>query len=251
MQIRVERFLAITAMLASTAVLAIGCVVEEDSSGPGTSGGTGGTGATGGSGGTAGGAAGGAGQAGSGATGGDAGGGGTAGTAGTDGGQECLGDTLNDADASAEAGFCANLPYAGVTCPDPSLEGSLPLGLALCYHMEDYGKLGVAEEIASCLAAITETDACSTAHDDAVQDCVNAVFPKACALEPYPDGDGGVVDLCDIVSSACAAVTKADCDSALAPFSANGAYDLVVCFDNAQATADTCQAAFEDCVLPF
>jgi hypothetical protein len=247
MKMRVERFLAITAMLASTAALAIGCVTEEDSGGG--PGGSGGTGATGGSGGTAGSTAGSAGStagsAGSGATGGEAG------AAGADGGEQCLGDTAKNADAGAEYDFCGALPYVNDTCADAGSESGLPLGLDLCYHMTDYGKLGVTEEMASCLAAITVADACSTAHDDAVQDCVNAVFPKACPLAPYDDGDGGTIDLCDEVSTACTAVTKAECAAALAPFSSVGAYDLVVCFDAKNSTAATCEADFYDCVLPF
>jgi hypothetical protein len=245
MQIRVERFLAITAVLASTAVLAIGCVSEEESSGAG---GKGGAGATGGTGGTAG-SAGGAGEAGSGATGGDAGNAGAGGSAGGDAGPECVGDTPLNADAGVEGfDFCANLPYVNATCADAGTESGLPLGLEVCYHMSWYGRLGVTEALAGCLEGITVTDACSQAHDDAVQNCINSVWPLACTTGPITVADAGTLDVCQEIADDCPQITKADCLAAVSPFNADGQYEIAACY---AIPVGTCQEDFEACVLPF
>jgi hypothetical protein len=253
MQIRVERFLAITAMLAGTALAAGGCVTEEETDATGGSSGSGGSSASGGSAGSTGGSAGSTGGS-AGSTGGSAGStGGSAGSAG-DAGTECLGDTPSDPDAGVE-GICSTLPYAGTTCPDAGVEGGgIPTGVSLCDYMAVNGRLGVLEAMVTCLAAISG-DACTAAHDTGVQACVDSIFPQACETGPLPLDDGGTYDLCQDVADSCPAsdagtggISKEQCLDSISPFTPAGQLSIAECYNT---VVGTCEDDFTACVFAF
>ncbi len=257
MQIKVERFLAITALLASTAAVAAGCSSEDVATDTDA-------GVTGGSGGVGGGQAGAGGQAGgsTGGTAGQAGGGGTAGvaggggTAGSDAGVECLGDTPQN-DAGIEF-ICDGLPYATTTCPgdpDAGIEGGgPPLGYSLCTYMEAHGRPGVTEELYNCLGKINETDQCSSAHDDAVQKCIDDTFALACTVGPVTVGDAGAVDCaflastCPAVSGGTTGVTESQCQQALSSMNEQTRVDIVQCYNDAAPATNDCALDFTACV---
>jgi hypothetical protein len=201
---QVERFLAITAMLAASTVMGVGCgssdtETDTDAS-PNTGGaGQGGSGGTDGStGGTAGSATGG--TAGT-ATGGAAGGGGTAGGAagagGSAGGTACFGDT--GADPSIE---CGNLTYYATDC-----SGSAPNGALLCDYAEAKGRRGVFEALYACLNAIAG-DACAQAHNDAVDACYSSTANNTC--EPM-DPANAPSSNCAAMETVCPALPASEC----------------------------------------
>ena len=256
MQIRIEKFLAITAMLAGTALAAGGCVSEEETDATGGTGGVGGTGGgTGGSagsstGGTAGASTGGTAGASTGGTAGASGSAGSAGAAG-DAGTECLGDDLADPDAGTEGFDCSTLPYWTASCLDAGAE--FALGADLCSYMSANGRPGVVEALGACLNAIGG-DPCSAAHDTAVQGCIDTVFPQACAPAPIMDADGGVWDVCGEVEASCptsgagGGITKAQCLTALGPFTEAGQLQIATCYNNGTGA---CEDDFNGCVFNF
>src|SRR5688572_3645297 len=189
MRIDVERFLTITALLAAGGAVAAGVGSEDvdnkppdggivgaggmggrgGSAGRGGSSGSGGTAGRGGSGGTSDASAGTSGTGGT--TGGSGGTGGAAGDASV-----CLGDT-KVSDAADPA--CETLPYSEATCGDA---GDGPLGLELCRYMHDAARAGIYEALHDCLMDVAGDggNACSTAHGDAAQECLDLVLPQAC-----------------------------------------------------------------------
>lgn len=240
MRIQVEKFLALTALLAAGSVMSVGCVTEDTetntdagiASGGGAGGSTGGAAGAAGSGGVAG-AAGGGGVAGA------AGGGGTAGSDGGDA-EACLGDT------GTEIADCTQLPYAATTCGDAGAEGGLsPLGYELCVWTQGYGKLGLQQPMWDCLNAITTANACD---DATAQKCLDDLAPKACELGPLPDGDGGTYDLCKSVAASCTGstgVTEAECAAVINATSAGAADAIWNCYE---AGSGACADDFWQCV---
>lgn len=243
MQIQVEKFLALTALLAAGSVMSVGCVTEDTKTD--TDAGIAGGGGAGGSTGGAAGAAGGGGVAGAAGGGGAAGAAGGGGSAGSDGGS-CYGDT------GTEIADCGQLPYATTTCGDAGAEGGLsPLGYELCGWVQGYGRLGIQQPMWDCLNAITG-DACAAAHDAAVQKCIDDHFPLACQHDPLPDGDGGTYDACKDVADSCkpvsggtAGITEAECNNALNPMSTGAMTAVLNCYDT--GTGD-CRDDFINCV---
>ncbi|MBK8996617.1 MAG: hypothetical protein IPM35_12830 [Myxococcales bacterium] len=249
MRIQVEKFLALTALLAAGSVMSVGCVTEdtETNTDAGIAGG-------GGAGGSSGGAAG---AAGSGGVAGAAGGGGVAGAAGAAGGGGTAGSDGGDAaacygDTGTEIADCGQLPYATTGCGDAGAEGALaPLGYDLCMWVQGYGRLGIQQPMWDCLKAITG-DACAAAHDAAAQKCIDDHFPQACQHDPLPDGDGGTYDPCKDVAESCKAVdggtggvTEAECNNALNPMSTGAMTAVLNCYDI--GTGD-CRDDFIGCV---
>jgi hypothetical protein len=240
MRMQVERFLAITAVLATGSMMSVGCVSEDDTdtktdaqvnTGGTSSGGTGGSsGGTGGSAGTATG-----GSAGT-STGGAAGGGGTAGAGGA-----CFGDTTVS-DAGAEGGIdCSTLPYAATDCGDDAgVEGS-PTGVAMCGYIATQGRAGVAEAMLTCLAAIGG-DACSSVHDDAVSNCVQTVYSNTCAPADPPNAPSAA---CAALSGSCPAVAEADCKINLDPLTTDAGNAILDCYE---ALSGDCAEDFNLCL---
>lgn len=227
MRMQVERFLAITAVLATGSIMSVGCVSEDDAdtktdaqvnTGGTSSGGQGGSsgGSTGGTAGTATG-----GTAGT-ATGGAAGGGGTAGAAGA-----CFGDTTVS-DAGAEGIDCTTLSYAATVCGDDAgAEGTEPLGVQMCNYISLQGRVGVAEAMFDCLAAISG-DACATPHDDAVSACVQSVYGNTC---PPADPATAPSNDCAGLNTICPAVAEADCKINIDPLTPAAGEAVFDCFD--------------------
>ncbi|MCA9594616.1 MAG: hypothetical protein KC776_14930 [Myxococcales bacterium] len=257
MQIKVERFLAITALLASTAAVAAGCssedVATDTDAGVSGSGGVGGTG--GGTAGSGGGQAGSAGQAGSGGTAGVAGAAGGGGTAGADGGA-CLGDDTQS-DAGLEGGICAGLPYYSTSCPgdpDAGIEGGLqPSGAIFCDYMELHGRPGVTEALYNCLAAINVSDQCSVDHDNAVNDCINNTFSLACGVGPVTVGDAGatsckdVADSCPAVSGGTAGIDESQCQQVMNSMNEQTRVDIIQCYNDYAPGTNDCAEDFKAC----
>jgi hypothetical protein len=119
--------------------------------------------------------------------------------------------------------------------------------------METNGRIAVVEEMVSCLAAITD-DACSAAHDTKVQACVDTVFPQACMTTGIiTQDDGGTIDACQEVADSCGpddagtgGITKADCLASLSPFTPDGQYSILQCYN---IPVGTCEDDFAACVL--
>jgi hypothetical protein len=208
----------------------------------GTAGGAAGSGGTAGgaagSGGTAGGAAGSGGTAGGAA--GAAGSGATAGAAGAGG--ACLGD--GDADAGFEGIDCSTLSYYTDDCADAGYEW--PLGVDLCSWADANLRPEVANAMLACLGAINVSDNCSSAHDAAVQNCLDTVIPQACTKPLIDDGDGGLYDPCTDVTSFCSAVPMSQCDNTLDAVTNASEVAILTCWNNSNGTS--CSDDWDSCV---
>lgn len=260
MQLKLEKFLKITAVLASAGALAVGCTVNQDVDDNPNTGGTGG-----GSAGTGGGAAGSAGSSGSGGTAGSSGSGGTAGSsgaggsAGADAGTECLGDTGSNPDAGVE-GLCAGLTYYKTFCPgdaDAGVEGAFPPGAQLCDYMATYGRAGVTEELFNCLNALPAASACDASHTTGVNACISSVFPQACDTGGVTFPDAGVVT-CQDVATACPAVTNGtagitaqECQDSINAMNPQTRMDIMRCFDNSGGNGTATGPNTGDCADDF
>lgn len=253
MEFSLDKFLAITAVMAGIGIAACSSTSEEDGSGgdAGTGGGTGGTGAVGGSGGQAGGS----GQAGQAGSGGQAGGGGeagmdggtdaSAGSAGNAGnagaGGACLDDTTQG-DAGME-GLCDTLPYAMTDC-DPGSEGGVsPLGYETCWRMSNRLRAGVMEALFACLAEIpTEApDECSTAHDDAATECYTSTLEAACEQTEAETA-------CTTITTGCSAVDQTSCEMTLNGFLPEAHAEILTCIAGATGTTDPCENIVANCI---
>ncbi len=259
MQLKLEKFLKITAVLASAGALAVGCTVNQDVDDNPNTGGTGG-----GSAGTGGGAAGSAGSSGSGGTAGSSGSGGTAGSsgaggsAGADAGTECLGDTLSNPDAGVEGGPCGNLTYIATTCPGPDAgaEGApSPDGVVLCDYMHAHGRAGVTEELFNCLNALPAASACDASHTTGVNACISSVFPQACDTGGVTFPDAGVVT-CQDVATSCPAVsggtvgiTANECQDSINAMNPQTRMDIMQCYNDAAPATGDCADDFTACVF--
>ena len=285
MEISADRFLAITALLAST-TLAGGCSenvdtkTDGDSGVAGVGGGSGGSGGGtagsggGGQGGEAGSAGSGGGTAGAGGstggaagTGGASGAAGAAGTAGTggagDAGQECLGDATPEAGASD----CLDLSYATTLCgsdPDAGVEGLPPLGFLFCDYVAQNGRSEVFEATHECLSNISVSDDCGTDHDTAVQACIDTVLPQACDAPPPTIGDAGMVGCAEIAASCpadadagIAGIDEQTCRDSLDAFNDAARATIVQCYNDSGLLADggvsmtACDEDFTACVFNF
>ena len=128
----------------------------------------------------------------------------------------------------------------------------MPLGYDMCIYTAGYGRKGVQEKMLTCLKAISG-DACSSAHDAAVQKCLDQVFPQACQHPPLAGADGGTYDPCKDVAESCPAVdggtsgvSEGECNAALNPLTVASVTAALVCYD--KGTGD-CRQDFEDCLL--
>jgi len=173
--------------------------------------------------------------------------GGIGGTVGSDAGA-CLGDT-SSVDAGAEP--CADLPYALQTCGDGGSD--VPSGQALSAYMADSGRPGVFAALKTCLSAVGDAGtACSAAHDTAVQNCIDDIFPQACDGVSTTIGDGAVKTCAD-VSDTCAddagvsPLSEAACEDSLHAFTAAGRTAILDCFD--RNDQGPCVDTFEICLF--
>jgi hypothetical protein len=102
--------------------------------------------------------------------------------------------------------------------------------------MAENGRPGVFPALKSCLATVGDAGtACSAAHDMAVQDCIETVFPQACDGLSTTRGDGSV-ETCATVSDAC----KGE-DGSASPLS------VQVCEDSLHAFKPAARTAILDC----
>lgn len=247
MNIKLDRFLAITAVLATAGAMAVGCKVEDNSTNNYTGG-------TAGAGGGSAGAGGSAGSAGSAGTAGTAGSAGSGGSAGGDAGVECIGDELSGGpDAGIESGICYDLAYAATVCDhdnDPGTEDIPSAGMTLCNYMEWHGRPGVFEELYGCLDAITG-DACAAAHDTAVNNCISTVFPMACEVGPVQGSAGAVTcqDIVDACETTETPISLQECQDSLNALKEDSRKAVVECYDDQAPNTGTCVEDFTECVF--
>jgi hypothetical protein len=257
MEINVEKFLAMTALLAAAVVPA--CTVESvdtgdhgGSAGAGTGGSSGS--ATGGSSGSATGGSSGA----SGSTHADASSDAPTHADGSDGGTACFAEDASDAgDAGAEG--CDTLPYFATTCDDAG--GAKPAGVDLCQAYEGAGlKASAFYQLLVCLRKLPSADACSQAHMNASDACgLDLYNGKACTV-PAENVDGGAYGCPEIVASCKAGDAGADggpsgisldiCNSWVQPWNAATRRAVIDCYLDPAAQGDPCAERFELCV-PF
>jgi len=254
MEMNVEKFLTLTALLAASALPAC-TVTTVDSGDHGNSGGSGTAGATGGSSGAA--------------------GSGTSGSSGAGGSSSdaSLDATVNTGDSSAPSCFaendpnaddagaegCDSLAYFDKTCADDG-GSSKPAGVKLCQGFETAGlKASAFEQLRTCLKQVPSVDVCAQAHIDGVTACSVALFQGATCAVPNVTVDGGSIGCKEIVAScqageagadAGAGVTMANCNRWLQPWTPEVRRAAVECFLDPANQADSCAETFEQCI-PF
>jgi hypothetical protein len=263
MEMNVEKFLALTALLAASALPAC-TATTVDSGDHGNTGGAVGTGGSaGGSAGTAGSSSGTSGGGGSASTEGGDDGGGVTTESSTDGAAPvaCFAEGSDD---GGNEGMCSTLPYAADTCPDPGGEAMPVLGAQLCASFQSRLKPAAFTELFDCLKtapAVGDAGAAAcTAHENAVSACSKAIFNRStCAVPNGTDADGGALGCAQIVA-ACPAndagnpgITLAQCQSWLSPFSATARQAALSCGidpDLATSGSANCADKFENfCVF--
>jgi hypothetical protein len=266
----VNEFLAITAMLASTAVATQACTTSDSNATDDDAGSTGGSAGTGGSssGGSAGDTDGSAGSS-TGGTAPDAGadgaipdgsvvteGGVTEGGGATDGAVACWGDetTLAVPDGGVEGfTFCADLPEA--FCADTLLD---PIA-SVCSRAELFVRPGVLEALIGCLRTIElpagdagdAGAACDASVQEAAVACWNVAIDGACPSPTVPVDASSVGLDCEAVHDTCDGVSIARCEVASGALNEEGRANQFSCFDFFKDYTD-CVDAFETCLTdPF
>ena len=282
MRIHIHRWLTVSALLASGALLTGACTSDSedeashanagaagDEGGGGTGGGTtGGRGGTGGSdtGGGAGEAGaetgGGAGEtptAGSGGGGGEtptAGSGGTsggggeapqAGAAGTAGAPQCLGDEGTAPDCSDLPGADGMCVAAGGAGGAAGADGLAPVGVGLCnYYADDNGgdwRAGPLEAFADCVADINNQQYCSQGYANAVLDCEDEVRADTCPSE-------SAATYC--LSIECLGgnrLAEGECERLLSPYSDLAQAYIMACYTSSGADdTNDCDDALWSCL---
>jgi hypothetical protein len=254
MEMNVEKFLALTALLAASALPAC-TVTEVDSGATGGGSGTAGKGIT-------------AGSAGSSAS--TGGGAGSASTEGTDD-AGTVSDAAGDAsvvacfpegpatDGAVDESKCGTLPYADNTCVDgdAGAEGATDtLGFVLCSAYQPGLKPAAFNELFDCLnkaPGVADGGAGDcTAHDAAAALCSKNIFNRSTCLSPDAmDADGGALGCKQLVAS-CPALSLANCQAWLAPLNADARQGMLECgMDPALEGEANCAKKFENaCVFP-
>ncbi len=261
MEMNVEKFLALTALLAASALP--GCTVTTVDSGANNTAGSGTAGATG--------VGGGAGAAGSGAS--TGGGSGSASTEGGDDGGVSTADASVDsgpaavcfaegaaADGGTE-GVCDVLPYANDTCAADdagAAGGQAPLGVQLCTNLQADLKPAAFTQLLTCLkkapgVADGGTGSCA-ASDAAAVACSTALFgASTCTVPNGSSADGGVFGCAEIAASckpddAGPGIAVQKCQGWLGAFSAAARQVIIDCYTD-PGTAGACADKFETCVF--
>lgn len=257
MQMNVEKFLALTALLAAATLP--GCTVETVNSGDHA--GAAGLGTAGSAGGSAG-AAGSSGAAGSASTEGTDDGG-TADSSADASVVACFAEGAADAGPVAES-ICDTLPYASSTCTDDAgAEGGFPLGLSVCAGLKDVLKPSAFAELMDCLTKAPNVadggQGDCTAHDAAAALCSTSIFNRStCTVPDAASEDGGALGCAQIVASCPAndagnpGITLAQCQRWLSPMNAAARQAALSCgIDPSLEGAADCADKFENvCVFP-
>jgi hypothetical protein len=260
MQMNVEKFLALTALLAASALP--GCTVTTVDSGDHGNAGSGTAGATGvgGSAGAAGSAANEGGSSGSASTEGDD----DSGTpdASADSGPAAVCFAEGAADGGTE-GVCGVLPYANDICAgdeDAGVEGGgAPLGVLVCNSLASVLKPAAFTQLLTCLKKAPGVGDAGTgscvASDAATAACSTALFQATTCTVPSSAGaDGGAFGCAEIAASckpddAGPGITVQKCQGWLGPFSAAARQAAIDCY-NDPGTGGTCADRFDSCVFP-
>ena len=259
MEMNVEKFLALTALLAASALP--GCTVTTVDSGDHGNAGSG--------------------TAGSMGVGGSAGAAGSASTEGSGGSASTEGDDDSGTpDASADSGpaavcfaegaadggtegVCDALPYANDTCAgdeDAGVEGGgAPLGVLVCNSLASVLKPAAFTQLLACLktapgVADGGTGSC-VASDAVAAACSTALFQGSTCTVPSGTNDGGAFGCAEIAASckpddAGPGITVQKCQGWLGPFSAAARQAAIDCYTDPGTEGGTCADRFENCVFP-
>jgi hypothetical protein len=165
----------------------------------------------------------------------------------------CLGDEGADA-AVTQSTACDDLVF-------PSSEGCTPKGTTVCYQYGDRVRAAVFAQMLACLKGVSAvaadaSDACST--DPAAVACMDDAFAKACpALSPGDAGPG----CADVVASCSpgndsgtnvdggAGITAAQCEKAMRPFTAAAIGEIIDCYQTKLSWGDqACETILTDCI---
>ncbi len=174
-------------------------------------------------------------------------GGSAGGPSGEGGAAGAAGGTCVSGDPALESGVdCSTaLPYADETCPNPSGESMLPLGITTCwqYSEERQGSVAVLVE---CLQQIDGADGgyCGEAHEQAVKACVDEMEARTC---PSPTAQTSCVN----IAAACADVTQAECVADLSMLSDASVLTVEACAgpsaEGGSIPASTCAYQYRRC----
>lgn len=257
MQMNVEKFLALTALLA--AATATGCTVETVDSGdhPIGAAGAGTTGTAG----SAGSSAGSSGAAGSASTEGTDDGG-TSDASVDAGAASCFAEGTPDGGAEA---VCDVLPYINDTCSaddDAGVEGgATPLGASLCTGLGGVLNPAAFSQLLGCLKSAPGVAgdggmASCAASNAAAAACSTTLFqPSTCPVPASAAADGGTFGCAEVVTScpaddASAGITLEKCQGWLGPFTAATRQTAIDCYLDPGSEGATCAEKFENCVFP-
>jgi hypothetical protein len=244
MKIQLERFLALTIMIAAASCSSSSNTSGETGYGPDSSAATGGAAGAGGTAASKDAAAGSDGTAGDGSAGVGAWPDGALPDAGSDALADsgaCLGDApVSDAGLD---GICDKLPTAATDCSDAGVQGGLAPDYQFCANTIAYLRPGVAGAFIACLSAVPPGKECST---DLLNTCTRSVFASACP-RTY---DGGASP-CATISAQCPAVTVAACQTVLNAYGSASQTNIPQCFTDRTADAGggtgDCAKDFEFC----
>jgi hypothetical protein len=169
------------------------------------------------------------------------------------------------ADDGPDAGpgrTCAMLPYYGTLCRDDGGIDGPPGGAALCDSLKTELKVSAFDELYACLEKVPwegdgGNDACTTRHENAVDDCSRSIFNRS--MCPVADSmvEGGLYG-CTQVAASCGpdsgdgGVSVELCRAWLGPFNATMRQAIIDCYlDPTPVGATSCRDKFENhCVFP-
>jgi hypothetical protein len=156
---------------------------------------------------------------------------------------------------------CAMLPYYGTLCRvDGGMDGP-PGGASLCDSLETELKASAFNELYACLekapwAGDGGFDACTSRHENAVDDCSRSIFNRSMCAVADSTFEGGVYG-CTQVAASCGpdsgdgGIPVELCRAWLGPFNASVRQAIVDCYlDPTPVGATSCRDKFENhCVF--
>jgi hypothetical protein len=255
MKIDLEKFLAITALLATASVVD-GCTSDNKASSGGSGGSDSGAGGSGSGGKSGSGGSGSGGKtskdsgAGGGATGGHHGGGTDSGTdAGGDAGACLYNDAPDWSLPDGSTNRCTT--FASTVCPnapDAGGEGHQAYGSAFCIAAAGELRPGINNAMLNCIAALPG-DPCSKSYGAAALKCLDDAVARSCTWDAFPalPADAGG-DNCDAIHTACAGISAAQCRHLLSSFTEEGTAGTCA-YNAGMAGGATCVSDMWNCIL--
>lgn len=127
---------------------------------------------------------------------------------------------------------CGDLPYADADCG-----AEYALGVEVCMEAKMHVRAGSAAALASCLSEIETESACGEDHEAEVFDCYAAVAEHSC-------GNEDAASLCEDLAGDCDDIDPAEC---LASLSLLNSFALDALGDCLADSADECSDALLTC----